>query len=787
MTAHVRKELEKVAGLLDARKLTEAEQALLKLKEKHRKDGYIDYLLGCIYYEFSGEHFSREKAVKHFSAATEADNPVEEAFVELAHIERNKNHAIRILKKGLRFFGLSEAIYFNLIRYSPSDSIRELFQEIDGKGVSSPRIRVLKAETCFNAEEFEACIGILENLRVDDAEANMVLKLMNGFCCLEIGDHTGAKSIFQELIEDDINQCLSYAPYFGAILCLLPRHVTKTGRILDQIPEETEIDTRLLMPPIMVFDFQHYLLKALGQLEKSLQDRAKLGRLRGLRGLSQYAEAFAEQMPAEGSGKLEECKKTVISDIEFSNEVFPRNTEFCQHLQWIYSEDKKTHFKAWQCAYQYCINSTEEDYFSYDFIQDTTKTNLRKIVSDFRKRVASNSYAINEARISKTLLNPIVERLFKEKDYAEVVRMSSLFSDLSLKESAVLFEFAYSFSEIGDIDSAEKYYRLHIEKYGETLNVLNNLGVIYEKRKDFDKSMSFYKKAYDLDKGDKTVKSNLQRVTNIVKDRNSAEYELSQAAAAFESESPYVKNKVLEFWQHRRDDGLVICPYRQLPQYLKVSAHKAPDFIKDLLEKKYFLRVTQHEINTQSSVYQLNHHLERILIETQESLRKEEDFLAICEKLNTSYLNNLGYDENLIANLNKLSSAELKNMLQRDILETVISLVAKCYKTTLVLSGSIIEAILLDRINAKNISKYSLGKGQGKTPKAVNKLDLCELIEVAEKENIINLTYGHLAHFLRGFRNLIHPGVEQRKSLTVSKENAELAWTVVKKLINEVR
>jgi tetratricopeptide (TPR) repeat protein len=785
--SELKSRLEEAANLLEANEFAEAESILLNLKRDYPKVPAIYYLLGRAYDDWKNPKSNLDVAKEYYTYAIESEMPIEDAFIQLARLEKNKKHATRILKKGLEFFSSSEGLYFLLATYSNVVERKQIFREMDEKGISSQRMQIMKAETFFDSREFAICIDILKNVQIEDGEVNTILKVMRGFCYLESRDFDQAKRIFQELISGDIKQELYYAPYFGMILTVLPEGIKEAEDVLNQIPEETEITTDLVAPPHIVFDFEKYFLYALKQLEQKTQERIILGKIRGLRGLCLYTKASEGNRSPELDTSFEQLQKDVILDLEFANEVFPQNMTFCYYLQCIYSEDKKNHFKAWEYTYQYAINSKDVDYFSCEFIEEVSKTTLQKIVRDFTKKIGKDEYGLHSSRISKTLLGPIIQRLYKEKDYSQIVKLSDLFNDDCLKESDALFQIAYSFSEMSDIDSSEKYYLLYMDKFGENSSVLNNLGVIYEKKKEVEKSLSFYKKALDLDKGDKTVRNNLDRVSKIIKDRDRADFELREALETFDLESPYVKNKVLEFWQHRRDDGLIVCSYRQLPQYLKMSGQKAPDFIKDLVEKKYFLRITQHEIDTQSSVYRVNPYLEKILIQAQDSLRKEEDLLAICEKLNTSYLNSLGYDQNLITNLNRLSSSELKDMLQRDILETVLSLVTKCYKTTLVLSGSIIEAVLLDRIKARNISNYQISKAQGKVSKAVDKMKLCELIEVAEKENIINSTYGHLSHFLRGFRNLIHPGVEQRKKLEVSKGNAELAWTVVKKLLSEVK
>ncbi len=100
------------------------------------------------------------------------------------------------------------------------------------------------------------------------------------------------------------------------------------------------------------------------------------------------------------------------------------------------------------------------------------------------------------------------------------------------------------------------------------------------------------------------------------------------------------------------------------------------------------------------------------------------------------------------------------------------------------MSGSIIEAVLLDKISSKSLTTYKLENGKNKK---VIQMDLNNLLYVANKEKIIEEQLFHLSHALRGFRNLIHPGVEHRKkAIQISEDNAQMAWDIVRKIIIEI-
>ncbi|GAF83747.1 unnamed protein product, partial [marine sediment metagenome] len=107
------------------------------------------------------------------------------------------------------------------------------------------------------------------------------------------------------------------------------------------------------------------------------------------------------------------------------------------------------------------------------------------------------------------------------------------------------------------------------------------------------------------------------------------------------------------------------------------------------------------------------------------------------------------------------------------------------YKASLVLSGSIIETLLLYKITDKGIKKYKL-PNMNKNKQVIN-MGLSELLEVAKTEDLIESQTYHISHFIRNYRNLIHPGVEQRKkAIEASKRNALRAWEFLIDIIKEI-
>lgn len=183
---------------------------------------------------------------------------------------------------------------------------------------------------------------------------------------------------------------------------------------------------------------------------------------------------------------------------------------------------------------------------------------------------------------------------------------------------------------------------------------------------------------------------------------------------------------------------------------------------------------------------------------------KRSDFFVTSYGPNSEYYNLSGIKMNIAKNLGILkarmseneatpvvqtksfhfiSDLALRKILERDYQEIQRGMIASNWKSAILLSGGSIEAILLDILN-KDPAK---AKSSEKAPKEpdLNKWDLSTLVDVAVEEKFIGSEVAKLSHTVREYRNLIHPGVEIRKSLKIEPEEAKIAVEVLHILIRD--
>ena len=120
-----------------------------------------------------------------------------------------------------------------------------------------------------------------------------------------------------------------------------------------------------------------------------------------------------------------------------------------------------------------------------------------------------------------------------------------------------------------------------------------------------------------------------------------------------------------------------------------------------------------------------------------------------------------------------------QEILTRDYKELKACMEVKATKSVLVLSGSIIEAIL---------TEYFLQfHPPGLSEAQILRLTMNNLIDLAVQEKVITDKEKNLASVVKDFRNLIHPGREIRKAETFNEESSNIAVSVLNIIIDSVK
>lgn len=778
-------ELKIVLDLIDNNSFKKAEKKLLELRKK-KQTQYINYLLGYINHsnispypenkdKFKG---SKENAKRYLGYAIESESPIEDAFWRLANLQDSKIHAVRILKKGLEYFPSSETIYRSLIQNSDESEIYNIYNDIETKKIVSNSLNFMLYEFFFKQKKYKKALNLIEKVSAKKKNGKQLLKLIIAFCLYETSDFLKAESIFQDLINTDLNQNLGYSQYFGLILCHLKNNQTSSIiKLINELPYKFD-DPFVYLKSDLHFQFESYF-------EIVIKELIKL-----LKGKKEYKLAYAK---IRGIKALKQCEfdninKKTIMDLKFAKNNLENKEIFETEL-----------------VSAYYSNEEIVEAFKIDLANSTKYTNYEpgicnlyevseldsKVITDMLidKLNSTSTWQINKL---KKVMEGVISLIHKNKRYEKIIEIISHYSDDVLFKTDVMFEIAYAYKKIGDNDNSKKFYEMIWESEQKSSAVANNLALIYEDEDDWYRAKELFELAIKLDKNDKIASDNLKRINDKineeVKDIQKWEKELEESLDSIKKENTYIHQKIFSLMNAENNDHYIVASYRELSGILKASPEKVQELMTYFLQKKYLKKILNHNIDTNCNVYRINHLVKKFIFKREKRIEENKPYAIIGENINIDSIENLGFDKGLISTIDtKISDIKLKEILKRDLKENVLALLTESNKTALVLSGSIIESFVLNKILESGIVKH-LPNQNAKKNKNVLNMNLSELLYVADKNNIIEIQLYHFSQALKQYRNFIHPAVEIRKSnlKIISDQDAKLAWEIAKKVIFEI-
>lgn len=421
-----------------------------------------------------------------------------------------------------------------------------------------------------------------------------------------------------------------------------------------------------------------------------------------------------------------------------------------------------------------------ENGFSYDSIisfEKFTSNEMDYVVEKVIKEVNINSF---NAKLYQELIESIFSKLFSAKRYSDIVKIVNKIDYKKLNYLIFVFEVAYSFQEINQTEVAKKLYEEYLEKYPNSDATINNLGVIYEEEREFDKALEYYEKSEQIKPTDTTSK-NIKRCKQLLNEINDEKEKQIEAIKFLQEENIWIIKRIKLFYNEADEYGNIICSYSKLPKVLKCNSEKAQDVLSQLLNKYYIFKNVNHNYNTSSSVYRKNTLVENKIIK----LEKENIVISnLIEKMDGFTINNLNeleYNE-VIAKLNLIKNKSIKKMFIRDYDELVFNYLSLQSKTVIIMCGTIVELILLYILEKKGIEKYKVSSS--KKEKKVDNMNITEMLEVCASQNILHSTPQKFIDGMKQFRNFIHPGKELRdKYLELDKTTVDLSINIVNWLI----
>ncbi|MCC6260885.1 MAG: hypothetical protein IT311_08485 [Anaerolineales bacterium] len=366
----------------------------------------------------------------------------------------------------------------------------------------------------------------------------------------------------------------------------------------------------------------------------------------------------------------------------------------------------------------------------------------------------------------------------------------------SIRSAESVFEVAFAYNKTGDKKQSKNYYRAYLKNVGGNSAVMNNLGLLEEGDGDLAEAERLFKSAINLDPNDDIVKENHKRIVARLQKEEEQQRAFQKASDLYQQELESAKLLIVKLYSSKTSDGVIYCNENKLTSLLGLQIEEIEFQIDDFLKKKYFEKISNESAAFEGRLVRTNPVIEPLLEEDLLRFQEKDALNAIANDLLSQNLQNkYGYGKELLEKLSIIKTPQLSKMLERDLYETVVSLAVKSYKSTLILCGSVVESILLDQLSIREADALTGlervltkdGKKITGDDKNLNRWVLDRLLDVALELRIISQNLYHWGHGLRGFRNLVHPGVEQRQTMEVSRENAEMAWNVVKGLLNEIK
>lgn len=775
-------------------RFTEAKDILLKLLPLSKNKARVNFRIGKILSNTENKEGNTGDALKHYREAVTNENPPAEAFEALAYAEQSPR-AVYVLQHGISQHPDNVDLWFDLcnILYDSENYLKciEAIEEAETKGVEIEDGAWIKVYAYYHLQRYEDALKTIRTIQKQGGRNQVFEDTVEGLLNYLVGDYQEAERILSKVIEEDVVNSLEYNGHILLTSVYISSSKVKDAeRVFVEIPTFPDTHYR---PSLKLADkriwlslsMNDYYTKMLEQLKSSATSRniiIKVGYLYSVDSYSSYTRDFSKD-------ELRQLRDDLLAFVS-EGDMIPITAN--EHLYNVSAD-----LGEWINAIDYYLGFIRHDNDRPRRIREDILEGVSRNRKQFEKLLTlldKHSSYHNRKSLLK-IIGQLIYFFFEKKKFAEVFEMTEKFTFDEILETNSAFAVAYSCVKVEKHRQAKNFYKAILDRKRNSAEVANNLALLEEQDGNLIEAERLLRLAVEWNPTLEAAKTNHTRVLDQIQKENEKKRAYQRAVDLYQQEQDVMRFFLARLYSTKTDDGLIFINEEKLKEFITFDVKDEDIDIELFVRKKYLDEVSDEIIQFDGRLFRFNPALVPLLLSDLESAQEREIVSELAKEMLSKNLGlRYGYNSKLQDSLRTVVSSDLSDALQRDLHEIVIALVTKSHKSALILCGSVAEAILLDKLSLREASAISalerVLSRQGKTVSAsdrqLSRWSLDRLLDVAFEDKVISKNLYHWGHGIRGFRNLVHPGLEQTGTIEISRENAEMAWNVVKRLISEM-
>lgn len=395
---------------------------------------------------------------------------------------------------------------------------------------------------------------------------------------------------------------------------------------------------------------------------------------------------------------------------------------------------------------------------------------------DKRKAEIKALHSEGDVEIAIDSVDDLISELHEAKNYGFVVDLYK--SDfLYLRSNLNSFEVAYALNEQGFKGEAEQIYEFITSRSPKNSSAINNLSNIKKEKGNIDEAFDLIQRAYKIDPKDEIISRNYENLLSIVREKDQIAQNYQHALTYLPKENEFVIQKLSAFFVSARNDkdfrnNQLPIPRWKFKVMMSTDEQKALSLLEQWLGKGY-VRKTGERGDFGEYIYEFNPFLLKELIKIKPK-KINPDWLKGIESLNVDNLKSLSY-YTVIHAAEKVKKS-IRTILQRDLDELFLNHIMHNHKAVVILSGSIVEILLLYYLEKKKVKDISYQKHNRTISKKLYDCDLGDMLSYFEQNRVLGDIVVHMGNISRIYRNFVHPGKELREQETLDHAKANICF-----------